>query len=135
MKFLFTSIVLGPLMLFGALPAVAGQPTPAPRSGTPTRLAADDSTTDRDTYAHRAQADMQEWQRKLHRVGETTEAKGREAGNTAENDLNEVWTRAEAASRKLQAVAADDWESAKASFERASHELTDTWHKTHSEDR
>ena len=74
---------------------------------------------------------MQEWQRKLHDFSEKAAAKGKEAGNAAENDLNKAWTKADAASRKLQTVGAEGWESAKTSFEKASHELADAWHKIH----
>jgi len=37
---------------------------------------------------------MQEWQRKLHDFSEKAEAKGKEAANAAENDLNKAWTKA-----------------------------------------
>ena len=62
-------------------------------------------------------------------------AKRKEAGNAAENDLNNAWTKAETASSKLQTVGAESWESAKTSFEEASRELADTWHKIHPEDQ
>ena len=52
MRILFASIVIGPLMLFGALPAAAGQSI---SSDTPIQLAAGgDSTADRDTYTQKA---------------------------------------------------------------------------------
>ena len=105
MRMLTVSIVVGPLMLIGALPAAAGQSALALGSGAPVRLvAAGDSTADRDTYTQKARAEMQEWQRKLHDFSEKAEAKGKEAGNAAENDLNKAWTKAEAASRQLQTV-------------------------------
>jgi hypothetical protein len=130
MRILNASIVIGSLVLIGALPAAAGQSTPALGSGAPVRVAAGgDTTADRDTYTQKAKAEMQEWQQKLHDFSEKAEAKGKEAGNAAEVDLNKAWTNAEAASRKLQTVGAEGWESAKASFEKASHELADAWHK------
>jgi hypothetical protein len=136
MRILTASIVIGPLVLLGALPAAAGQSTLALGSGTPIRLAAGgDSTADRDTYTQKARAEMQEWQRKLHDFGEKAAAKGKEAGNAAENDLNEAWTKAEAASRQLQTVGAEGWESARTSFEKASHELAEAWHKIHPEEK
>jgi hypothetical protein len=49
-------------------------------------------------------------QRKLHNFSESAKAKGKEAGNAAENDLNEAWTKAEAASRQLQTIGAEGWE-------------------------
>jgi hypothetical protein len=136
MRILTASIVIGPLVLLGALPAAAGQSTLALGSGTPIRLAAGgDSTANRDTYTQKARAEMQEWQRKLHDFGEKAAAKGKEAGNAAENDLNEAWTKAEAASRQLQTVGAEGWESARTSFEKASHELAEAWHKIHPEEK
>jgi hypothetical protein len=136
MRILTASIVIGPLMLIGALPAAAGQSTPALSSGAPVRLAAGgDSTADKDTYTQKARDEMQEWQRKLHDVSENAEAKGKEAGNAAKDDLNKAWTKAKAASDELQTASAEGWESAKISFEQASHELADAWHKIHPEDK
>ena len=134
MRMLTVSIIIGPLVLISALPA-AGQSTLALGSGAPVQLAAGaDSTADRDTYTQKARDEMQEWQRKLHDLSEKVVAKGKEAGNATENDLHEAWTKAEAASRQLQTVGAEGWESARSSFEKASHELAETWHKIHPED-
>jgi hypothetical protein len=135
MRILPAAIVIGTLMLIGGLPA-AGQSTLTLGSGAPVQLAAGgDSTADRDTYTQKARDEMQEWQRKLHDFSAKAEAKGQEAGNAAENDLNKAWAQAEAASRKLQTVGAESWESAKTSFEEASRELADAWHKIHPEDK
>jgi hypothetical protein len=135
MRILSAAMVIGPLVLIGALHAAAGQSTLALGSGAPIQLAAGgDSTADRDTYTQKARDEMQEWQRKLHDFSEKVVAKGKEAGNATENDLHEAWTKAEAASRQLQTVGAEGWESARSSFEKASHELAETWHKIHPED-
>ena len=134
MRILTASIVIGPLMLIGALPT-AGQSTLALGSGAPVRLAAGGDSTDRDTYTQKARDEMQEWQRKLQGLSEKAEAKAKEAGSGAENDLNKAWAKAEAASRQLQTVGAEGWESAKTSFEEASHELAEAWHKIHPEDK
>jgi len=94
MRVLFASIVIGPLMLFGALPAAAGQSI---SSSTPIQLAAgEDSTADRDTYTQKARDAMHEWQQKLHDFSEKAKAKGQEEGKAAENELNAAWTKAEA---------------------------------------
>ena len=136
MRILSASIVIGRLMLIGALPTAAGYSTLAIGSGAPVRLAAGgDSTADRDTYTQKARDEMQEWERKLRDYSEKAEAKGREAGNAAENDLNKAWNKAEAASHKLETVGAEGWEHAKTSFEQASRELAETWHKIHPEDK
>jgi hypothetical protein len=136
MRILAASVVIGPLMLIGALPAAAAQSTLALGSGAPIELAAgSDSTADRDTYTHEARDEMREWQRKLNDFSAKAAAKGKEAGNAAENDLNKAWTKAEAASRKLQTASAEGWESAKTSFEEASHELADAWDKIRPQDK
>lgn len=128
MKILIAAIVIGPLMLIGALPAVAGQSTHVLGSGAQIRLAANGgSTADRDTYIQKAQNEMQEWQRKLQDFSAKAAAKGQQAGDAAEHDLNRAWTKADAASRELQTVGAEGWKSAKTSFETASRELAETW--------
>ncbi len=130
MRRLAASIVVGSFMLSGTPPAAAGSAL-ASGSGAPVRLAAGDATADRDTYLREAQDQMQEWRRKLHEVGDTAETKGKEAGTAAEKDLNDAWTKAEAASRKLQNVGAEGWESARTSYEEASRELAEAWRKIH----
>ena len=136
MKFLTTSIVIGPLMLFGALPATAGASAHPLGSVVAIQLAvAGDPAGDRDSYTQKVRDDMQEWQRKLHDFGDQAEAKGKAAGNAANDDLNQAWTKAKAASDKLQTMSAEGWDSAKASFEKASHELADSWHKVHPDDK
>jgi hypothetical protein len=136
MRILNASIVIGPLMLIGAL-VTAGQSTLALGSGAPVRLAAgsNDTTADRDTYTQQARDKMQQWRRKLHDFSEKAEVKGKAAGNAAQNDLSKAWTKAEAASSKLQSVGAESWVSAKTSFEEASRELADAWHKIRPQDK
>jgi hypothetical protein len=124
-------IIIGPVMLIGALPAV-GKPALRIGSEAPTRLAAgDDAAADRNTYVRKAQDEMQEWQRKLHEFGEQAEAKGREADSAAEKGLNDAWIKAKDASGKLQAVGTEGWQSAKASYEKATHDLAEAWRKIH----
>ena len=133
MRIFFASIVIGPLALFGALPAAAGQLI---SSDTPIQLAASgDSTTDRDTYAQKARDDMHQWQQKLHDFDKKAKAKGQEEGNAAGNELNAAWTKADAEQRKLQSASAEAWESAKTSFEKASNDLKDLWDKIRPEDK
>jgi hypothetical protein len=134
---LAASILIGSLLLIGALPAAAGgQSTIPPSASAHVRLAANaNATVDRDTYLQRARDEMQEWRRKLHDFSAKAEANGKEAGNAAETDLNKAWTKTEAASRRLQTVGAEGWQRAKTSFEKASHELAEAWHKLHPEDK
>jgi len=133
MRFLTASIVIGPIMLVGALSAAAG---PSIAADAPVRQAAgNDSTADRDTYAQRARDQMQEWQKKLHEFDERAETKGQKAGNAADNDLHAAWNRVEEAGHKLQTASAEGWESAKVSFEKASHDLAETWDKVRGQDK
>jgi|GEM_PF-1412374 len=127
MRILIPSIVLGPLMLVGALPAAAGHPV---AFATQIQLAAgSDPTGDRDTYSQKARDDVQAWQRKLHDFSAKTQAEGRKDATAAQHDLNEAWTKAEAAANKLQTAGADGWESAKISYEKASQDLASSWDK------
>jgi hypothetical protein len=125
MKFLTWSIVVGQLTLIGVLPAAAVPPvSPDPQS----QSAADsDTTTGRATYTQHARGDMQEWQHKLHGFGVAAKAKGREAGDAAGNDLKAAWSKTQQESRNLQTASAEGWASAKASYEKSTHELADAW--------
>jgi hypothetical protein len=129
MKFLTVAIVIGPLMLIGALPARALD------ANAPVRLTATDDTTDRDTYAQRARDDMQEWQRKLQDFTKESDSEGTGAETTAAHDLSVLRIEAEAASRKLQTVSADGWASAKTSYEKASQDLAKAWQKVRPDDK
>jgi hypothetical protein len=126
MTILIASIVIGPLMMVGALPAAAGLSIFSPA---PIQLAAADSTFDRDTYLQKARDEIQAWQQKLHDFSKKAVAKGKEAGNAAEDDLDKAWTKAEAASQKLQTAGAGDWAGARSAYENASHDLADAWDK------
>jgi L-lactate utilization protein LutC len=120
-------------MLFSVLPAAAGQSI---SSDTTVQLAAGAaSTTDRNTYTQKARDAMYEWQQKLHDFSEKAKAKGREEGNAADNELNAALTKAEAEQHKLESASAEDWESAKISFEKASHDLKEVWDKIRPDDK
>jgi hypothetical protein len=134
MKILNAAIVLGPLILIGALPAMAGQPVSLSPSNAPVRVAADtESTASRSSYRARARDEVQEWQRKLHEFSGQAKAKSQTASNSAGNELDAAWHKTEAASHRLQTASADGWDSAKTTFESASRELADTWHRIHPE--
>jgi hypothetical protein len=91
MKILSASIVIGPLMLIGALPAAADQSISSDRL---IQLAAGSgSTAARDTYAQKARDEMHEWRQKLRDFSEKAEAKGQKEGNAAEKELNAAWTK------------------------------------------
>jgi hypothetical protein len=127
MKIIAASIVIGSLMLIGALPG-AGQSSPAPAASAPVGSATGgDTTTDRASYTQKARDDMQEWERKLHDFSVRAESNGKEADNAADTDLHKAWTRTEAVSRRLQTVGAEGWDRARTSFEQASRDLAAAW--------
>lgn len=125
MKLLITAIVIAPLALAAALPA-AGQTLRTPQQNTPIRLAAI-SDTERTTYTEKARAEMLVWQQKLHDFGERSKVKATDAQTKATNDLNQAWANTKAASARLESAAAEDWESAKTSFRKASDQLAVAW--------
>jgi hypothetical protein len=126
-KSFVASILVGSFMLVGVLPAATSRSI---SSDTPIQLAAgSDSTTDKDTYTQKARDDLQEWQRKLHDFSEKAETAGRRDASEAEHDLNAAWKKTQGELRQLQAASSEDWEAAKSSYEKASHELADTWHR------
>ena len=74
------SIVVAPLMLFGAMHTAQSI-----SSGARIQLAAGgDSTFHRYTYIQKARGAMHEWQKKLHDFSEKAKAKGQEEGIAAE---------------------------------------------------
>jgi len=126
MKVIFASTVIGSLVLFGALPAVAVQPI---SSDTPIQLAVGGDAADRDAYSQKARDAMQDWRQKLHDFGERAKAKGQEDRNAAGKELNAAWIKADVGERKLETASVEGWESAKTSFEKASHDLKELWDK------
>jgi hypothetical protein len=130
MRILPAAIVIGPLMLIGALPAAAGHSTFALGWCAPVRLAGgDDLTPDMETYNQRARDEMREWRRRIDDFNRKAEANGTEPGSAAEGELTRAWTNAEVAAADLLTAGPESWESAKMSFEKASRELADTWSK------
>jgi Skp family chaperone for outer membrane proteins len=100
----FIAAIIAALALASAFPAAA-QSNLSSGPGASVRLAAaHDSTADRETYTQKARDDMQEWQKKLHVFDEKIRAKATQAHNSAGDDLNKAWTRAEAASGRLETV-------------------------------
>jgi hypothetical protein len=132
MRILPTSTVVGYFLLIGligTLPA-AGQSIQPPQSAAPSRVAVvADWNAEREAYVQKARDDVQEWQRKLHDFSEKTRTKTSEANITAKNDFNTAWTEAEDAFHKLETVGANDWESAKTSYNKASQKLAAIWEK------
>jgi small-conductance mechanosensitive channel len=128
-----TPILLGAFMLIGLLPHAGAQPLPA-NVGTRTAAGAA-SPGQRDTYIRKSEEELDEWQAKLFRFDEATNAR-------AHKDVAASWTelladleKAEAGAYKLQTVARDGLEDAKVSYEKATSELADAWGRVRPEDR
>lgn len=132
----FVAPIIAALALVSVAPAAA-QSNPGSGSSASVRVAAapHDSRADRETYTQKARDDMQEWRRKLHAFGGKVQAKATRVHNSAGDDLDEAWTRAEAASRHLETASSEDWDSAKISFEKASHKLDLAWRKVDTENK
>jgi len=125
MKILTWSIMFGPLVLLGALPAAAAPQVSAdPQSQS---AAGNDAATGRAAYTQHARGDMQEWQQKLRNFGVDAKAKGQEAGHATGNGLKAAWSKTQEESRNLQTASAEGWASAKVSYEKATHELAEAW--------
>jgi hypothetical protein len=127
MKSFIAAIIVAPLLLAGTLTAAGGQTV---SSGTQTQPA-----TEQDTYRLKAQDDMQAWGQKLHAFGEKAKAKGQQAGDATADDLNAAWSKTQVAAQKLRVASVDGWYDAKASYERASHDLADSWNRIRPEDK
>jgi hypothetical protein len=135
MRFLNASLVIGSMMVVGALPAAAQSPLAAGSQARVRLAAVSDPKVDKGTYTQKAQDDVQEWQQKLHKFSVKAEAKGQQDTIAAGHDLNEAWIKTEVEARKLQTASAEDWESAKVSYEKASRELAREWDKIRPEDK
>ncbi len=122
MKAFSVALIVAPLVLITAPHLTA--------TGAQFRLVAG-----RDTSKQKAEADMREWRRKLRDFGARAEATGKKAGDTAKTDLDQAWARADAASAKVEAAGDKDWDSAKASFEKASHQLAEAWRRINPDDQ
>ncbi|MDR3464518.1 MAG: hypothetical protein P4M07_01105 [Xanthobacteraceae bacterium] len=125
-------IVIGPIIaalaLAGALPAAA-QSKPASDQA-PVRVATTrDPAAERETYMQRARDEMGIWQQKLNDFTTRAEARGTAAQTKAMKALDGAWAETKAASARLEAAGAADWNSAKASYRSASHKLAMAWQK------
>ena len=138
MRMLSTAAIFGPLLLIGVIntfPA-AGQSIDPTQPTASFRVAAvGDWRAERDIYVQKARDEVQAWQRKLHDLRQKARIKNSEANLTARKDFDTAWTEAEDASRRLETVGAEDWESAKVSFRAASQKLAAVWEKIKSHDK
>jgi outer membrane murein-binding lipoprotein Lpp len=131
MRIVAASVMLGSLVLAGAPPQAAGQSL-GPNAHTLNArmlLVADDDDTDRSSFTQHAQDDIHQWQRKVHDFGRQTKAAGQQGANSAKHDLDDAFAKAKVAADQLRTVGADGWHGAKTTYQKASHDLADTWNR------
>jgi Spy/CpxP family protein refolding chaperone len=137
MRLLSNAAILGPLLfgVIGTLPAAAQSIHPTQPTASFRVAAVADWKAERDIYIQKARDDVQAWQQKLHDLRQKARVKNSEANLTARRNFDTAWTEAEDASRRLETVGAQDWESAKVSFHKASQKLAVIWEKIKSHDK
>ena len=128
-----TSILFVLLLPIGVAPFASAQPAP-PDGGTQTAVRAAGHGP-RDTYIQKSEEELDDWQARLLRFDQETKAAARKDGASSWADLMAALDGAEAGAYKLQTVAADGLDDAKASYEKAISALADTWDKARSEHR
>ena len=128
-------MLLGTLALAGVSPAAA-QSKPVSDKGTSAGVAtARDPAAERNSYTQKARDEVRIWEQKLHDFDAKVQASasGTKAGAT--KDLNDAWAQTKTTSAQLETAGEKDWDSAKASFQTASHKLAVAWHKLNPADK
>jgi hypothetical protein len=118
MKMLAAAIAIAPLLLTGAPPAAAQSAA---------------GSTDRDSYTHQAEGQVELWKQKLGDAGDKTKAAGKDVGDATQKHLDQAWHKTQEASKKLETAGGEGWDKAKTAYEKASHDLARTWNKIHSD--
>jgi len=90
---------------------------------------------DRTSYTQKARDDVHAWEAKLNEFGDRTAAKGDADKTAVKLDLQAAWVKTKTEEDKLETASADGWQSAKASYETASHDLIGLWDKIRPEDK
>ena len=135
MSILSVLIVGSQLIAVSGLPIASHHPASLPVAGAPLQLVDDaDFSTRKDAYLQKSRSEMDEWQNKVHGVGESAEAKGHEVSASAKAHFDHAWTATQRSWQKLQTAGADGWDKTKNAYERSTAELRRQWHKIHPED-
>jgi len=90
---------------------------------------------DRSSYTQKARDDVHAWETKLSEFGDRTAAKGNADKTAIKLDLQAAWVKTKTEEDKLETASADGWQSAKASYETASRDLTGLWDKIRPADK
>ncbi len=135
MKNLTTPIVIGMLALAG-ISLSAAQSKPLSDKGTTVGVATShDPAAERTSYTEQAQGEMRVWEKRLHAFNAKVESKTTETQTSASKDLDSAWSRTKTAWNQLETSSADDWTSAKVSFQAESHKLGVAWRKLNPKDK
>ncbi len=122
-----TSLIAGPIILVGALPAAADPMIQV--------AANSDTSADRGSFTQAAQDDLHQWQQRVHDFDVSAEATGKADTIATEHALNAAWDRVQVEAGKLQTASKDEWETAKTSYQNATRNLADAWDKTRAENK
>src|SRR6185312_7226482 len=90
---------------------------------------------ERSIFAQKAQEEVRIWERKLHDFDTKVQAGATDAKASVSKDLNDAWVQTKTASARLETAGEKDWDSAKASFQTASHKLAVAWQKLNPADK
>jgi hypothetical protein len=132
MRLLAMSMMMGSLVLIGAMPESVGQSI---SSNTYLHLADASRPPNRDAYMRQVENEMQAWRQKLHDFSDREAVEGKKTGIAAEDELHSAWMNTEVEANKLQTAGTASWDSAKISYENASHGLAAAWDRIRSADK
>ncbi len=130
MKRLIAPIVIGTLAWAAALPAAAQVKT-----NSVGMAASHDPAAERTSYTQKAQAEMHLWEQRLHDFNARIENRTTQSQSSAARDLDGAWSDTKIAWNQLETAGENDWTSAKASFQGASHKLGVTWQRVSSKEK
>jgi len=134
MRTLLAPILIGTLVLAGALPAAA-QPKPASDKGTVGMAPSHDPAAERKSYTQQAQGAMRLWEQRLHDFNAKLESNTTQSKATTSKDLDSAWNDTKTAWNQLETAGVDDWNSARATFQGASHKLGVAWQRVSPKDK
>jgi uncharacterized membrane protein len=135
-KIVVYAIVIATFAGTGGWPALASLAPAFPSPAVQVELAeADSASADRDSYAQKARAEVQEWRDEIDRFGERAKVRSAQAWKTASEDLNATWIKTREASDKLQKAGEAGWSSARDSYRKAVDELAAKWTKVRADEK
>lgn len=123
------SLLIGPWLL-GSPPM---QATARMHGPVPSVQLIAESDTDRSTYTQKAQDDMHQWGQRVHDFGTSVKTAGKQGADVGKHALDAAYDKARTAADGLKTTGKDGWENAKSAFEKAKHDLAETWDRVRSQ--